>query len=57
MEDPQILMQLISSMGFPIVACCALFYLINTTIKDLTSVITEVNVTMKAVLTHLTDKE
>lgn len=29
----------IGSVGFPIVACCALFWMINTTMKELTQAI------------------
>lgn len=31
--------QAISTVGFPIVCCCALFWMINTTIKELKEVI------------------
>lgn len=37
------LVQLIGSLGFPIVACGALFYMINTTLKELQSTLEQVN--------------
>lgn len=37
------LVQLIGSLGFPIVACGALFYMINTTLKELQATLEEVN--------------
>lgn len=36
----------ISSVGFPIVACGALFYMINTTMKELTNVIGKLDKTI-----------
>ena len=38
---------LIGSMGFPIVACGALFWMINTTMKELTSVIQDLSDSIK----------
>ena len=35
MDNPQELVNLISSVGFPIVACCGLFYLYDKTLKQL----------------------
>lgn len=35
----QDLVQAISTVGFPIVCCCALFWMINTTMKELKDVI------------------
>jgi len=35
----QELVQAISTVGFPIVCCCALFWMINTTMKELKDVI------------------
>lgn len=43
----------ISTVGFPIVACGALFYMINTTIKELKDVITNLDKTLSRFL----DKE
>ena len=36
----QELVQAISTVGFPIVCCCALFWMINTTMKELKDAIT-----------------
>lgn len=38
--DIQEITQIISSVGFPIVACGALFWMINTTMKELKEAIT-----------------
>lgn len=35
----QDLVQAISTVGFPIVCCCALFWMINTTMKELKNAI------------------
>lgn len=43
----------ISTVGFPIVACGALFYMINTTMKELKDVITSLDKTLARFL----DKE
>ncbi len=40
MDGVQEITQVISSVGFPIVACGALFWMINTTMKELTAAIT-----------------
>lgn len=37
------LIQLISNVGFPIAAFCAMFYMCNTTIKENTKVISELS--------------
>lgn len=37
------IMQAIGSVGFPIVACGALFWMINTSMKELTGVIEKLN--------------
>ena len=38
----------LGSVGFPIVACCALFWMINTTMKELTTAISELTHYMKS---------
>ena len=35
--DPQVFLNAIATVGFPIVACGGLFWMINRTIKELTS--------------------
>ena len=44
---PTDITNLIGSMGFPIVACGALFWMINTTMKELTSVIQDLSDSIK----------
>lgn len=39
MENVTEISQIISSVGFPIVACGALFWMINTSMKELTNAI------------------
>lgn len=51
--DAQQLIQIINQTGFPIVACCALFYLCNTTIKQNTDVLKEVSNTLSLLVMHL----
>lgn len=38
--------QLISNVGFPIAAFCAMFYMCNTTIKENTQALTQINLTI-----------
>lgn len=38
--------QLISNVGFPIAAFCAMFYMCNTTIKENTRALTDINITI-----------
>lgn len=51
--DTQSVVQLINQTGFPIVACCALFYLCNTTIKQNTDALREVCSTLSLLVTYL----
>ena len=37
---------LISNVGFPIAAFCAMFYMCNTTIKENTKALTDINLTI-----------
>ena len=39
MDTTTEIMNAIGSVGFPIVACCALFWMVNTTMKELTGAI------------------
>lgn len=55
--DTQQLIQIINQTGFPIVACCALFYLCNTTIKQNTDVLKEVSNTLSLLVTHLENRK
>lgn len=43
----------IGSVGFPIVACCGLFYLYDRTIKDIVNALDNVNTTLTQVNTTL----
>jgi RNA-splicing ligase RtcB len=45
--DIQEITQVISSVGFPIVACGALFWMINTTMKDLRDTLTQLTKTIE----------
>ncbi len=51
--DPSMIMQAIGSVGFPIVAACAMFYLYDKTIKELTETLTRIDTTMQVVLKQL----
>lgn len=53
MEEMNVLVQLIGSVGFPIVAFCGIFYLYDKTVKELTVTITKIDTTLQHVLTHL----
>lgn len=41
--DMNVIIQMISSVGFPIVACCAIFYLYNQTITKITNTLELLN--------------
>ena len=43
----------VGSVGFPIVACCGLFYLYDKTIKDIVNALDNVNQTLTQVNTTL----
>ena len=51
--DVQELVSAIGSVGFPIVACCGLFYLYDKTIKDIVNALDNVNQTLVQVNTML----
>ena len=54
--DPEFvstLSQLVSSVGFPIAAFAAIFYLYDRTIKDLTVTITKIDSTLEHILRRL----
>ena len=57
--DANAIVSAIGSVGFPIVACCALFYLYDKTISKLTSTLDKVSTTldkMDATLERVMDK-
>ena len=47
--EVQELVNAIGSVGFPIVACCGLFYLYDKTIKDIVNALDNVNTTLTQV--------
>lgn len=47
------LSQLVASVGFPIAAFAAIFYLYDKTIKELTVTITKIDSTLEHILSHL----
>lgn len=57
--DANAIIQAIGSVGFPIVACCALFYLYDKTITKLTSTLEKVDKTMDKIFDKIVmnDKE
>ena len=57
--DANVILSAIGSVGFPIVACCALFYLYDKTISKLTSTLDKVTITldkMDSTLERVMDK-
>lgn len=53
MEDVNVWIQFISSVGFPIAAFCGIFYLYDKTVKELTVTIAKIDNTLQHVLSHL----
>lgn len=51
--DANAVIQAIGSVGFPIVACCAMFYLYDKTITNLTSTLERIDKTLDKVLDKL----
>lgn len=51
--DPSMVIQAIGSVGFPIVAACAMFYLYDKTVKELTETLTRIDATMQVILQHI----
>lgn len=51
------LMQAIGSVGFPIVACCALFYLYDKTITKLTATLDKMDATLDKVFERISQLE
>lgn len=49
--------ELIGSMGFPIVACCAMGWFINTTFKEFQSLMLENNTLIKTLTDYLMRKD
>lgn len=55
--DTAELMQAISTVGFPIVACCVLFYLYDKTLNDVVGTLQSVSETLRDVADTLKHKE
>lgn len=51
--DPNEVMQAISKDGFPIVACCAIFYLYDKTLREVVITLQNVSDTLREVSTIL----
>lgn len=51
--DVNAIIQAIGSVGFPIVACCAMFYLYDKTVTKLTSTLERIDKTLDRVLNKL----
>lgn len=49
--------QLIGTHGFPIVACCALFWMLNTTLKENTESNKEVRAALIELTTYMKERE
>lgn len=47
--DPNEFMQAISTVGFPIAACCVLFYLYDKTLREVVATLQDVSNTLKDV--------
>lgn len=47
--DPNEVMQAISTVGFPIAACCVLFYLYDKTLREVVSTLQDVSNTLREV--------
>jgi hypothetical protein len=57
MEDVNMWAQFISSMGFPIAASCAMFYLYNKTITDITNTLNLMNQTLREIVHRLEEDD
>lgn len=53
--DLNAILQAVGSVGFPIVACCALFYLYDKTITKLTNTLEKVDKTLDKVFDKVSD--
>lgn len=51
--DANAVIQAVGSVGFPIVACCAMFYLYDKTITKLTTTLERIDKTLDKVLDKL----
>lgn len=51
------IMQAISTVGFPITACCVLFYLYDKTLREVVATLSDVSNTLRDVANRLNEKE
>lgn len=51
--EGEMIVQLVSTVGFPIVACVGLFYLYDKTIKDLTITLAKIDATLDGIAKRL----
>lgn len=55
--DYNTLSQAIGALGFPIACSCGFFWMINTTIKDFTTIMRKMDTTLTAILEHERERE
>ncbi len=55
--EPNDLMQAISSMGFPIVACCVLFYLYDKTLREVVATLKELSSAIREICNMLKEQK
>lgn len=55
--DPNDMMQAISTVGFPIAACCVLFYLYDKTLREVVATLQDVSNTLREVADTLRRKD
>lgn len=55
--EPNDIMQAISTVGFPIAACCVLFYLYDKTLREVVATLQDVSKTLKEVSDTLRKRE
>ena len=53
--DANEIMQAISTVGFPITACCVLFYLYDKTLREVVATLSDVSTTLRDVASQLHD--
>lgn len=51
--DVNEIIQIVGSLGFPIVAACAMFYLYDKTIRELTVTLTKIDATLAQLVAHV----
>lgn len=51
----QEVMQAISTVGFPVVACAAMFYMYDKIINELTSTLNKIDTTLQVMVTNIND--